>query len=87
MPIIELFGQPRLLAGVRTESVPGGTARQALMALAARHPQLAGAVLAVDGRLTPAYVLNLNGTRFLADLDEPVQDSDELLLISSLSGG
>jgi molybdopterin converting factor small subunit len=29
----------------------------------------------------------LNGLRFCSDLDEPISENDELLVISSLAGG
>ena len=61
--------------------------RQVLRELAGKYPRLVGPVLEADGRPTAAYILNLNGARFLSDLDEPLQSADELLLMSSLSGG
>lgn len=87
MPTVELYGQARLLAGVRSVSVPGNTIGQALQTLLELHPKLGGAVLEASGQPTPAYALNLNGLRFCADLGEPISDADELLLISSLAGG
>ena len=87
MPRVELYGQARLLAGVRTVEAPGSTVGEALQALVRTHPSLAGAVLEPDGRPTPAYAVNLNGLRFCSDLSEPVSESDELLLISSIAGG
>jgi sulfur-carrier protein len=87
MPTIELFGQARLLAGVKTVAVEGRTVGDALRALAMRRPQLVGTVLEEDGRPTAAYVVNLNGVRFCTNLNLAVSDEDELLLMSSLSGG
>ena len=87
MPRIELFGPARLLAGRRYADVPGHTARQMLRQLAAACPELVGQVLQADGRPTPAYTLNINGTRFTTNVDEPLIEGDELLLLSSLSGG
>ncbi|HEY8695039.1 MAG TPA: MoaD/ThiS family protein [Chloroflexota bacterium] len=87
MPTVELYGQARLLAGVRSLIVPGNTIGQTLRALARLHPKLVGAVLQEDGQLTPAYAVNLNGLRFCSDLDEPISENDELLVISSLAGG
>ena len=87
MPTVELFGQARLLAGASTARVPGETIGQALQALAKLHPQLVGAVLNADGQPTSAYAINVNGLRFCSNLHQPVSEGDELLLISSLSGG
>jgi molybdopterin converting factor small subunit len=87
MPTIELFGSARLIAGARTVPVSASTVGEALAELAQVHPKLVGAVLEPDGRPTPAYAVNLNGMRFVQALDERLHDSDELLIISSLSGG
>jgi molybdopterin converting factor small subunit len=87
VPTVELYGQARLLAGAHSFLVPGSTVGDVLRGLAVMHPELVGAVLAGDGQLTPAYTVNLNGLRFCTDGAEPVDDADELLIISSLSGG
>ncbi|MFI5269602.1 MAG: molybdopterin synthase sulfur carrier subunit [Chloroflexota bacterium] len=87
MPVVELYGRARLLAGVRSVRVPGETIGQALHSLARLHPELVGPVLDEAGGLTTAYALNLNGLRFCSDLAEPIRGDDQLLLISSLSGG
>ena len=87
VPVVELYGQARLLCGCRSVHVPGATLREILTALARLKPALIGAVLSVDGQLTPAYAANLNGLRFCTNPNEPVAETDQLLLISSLSGG
>jgi molybdopterin converting factor small subunit len=62
--------------------------RGALAAVAARHPALVGTVLAADG-CTPAehYLVNLDGRRFLHDLDEVLPDGSHVLLMSAVAGG
>ena len=87
MAVVELFGTARVLAGVTLVEVSAATVRDALRQLAADYPALVGTVLAADGTPTPAYMLNLDGLRFVPDLDEPLAESSRLLLISSLSGG
>lgn len=87
MPTIELYAQARLLAGRREVAVTGATLGEALRQLAAAHPALVGTVLEADGELTPAFTANVNGRRFSRDPDEPLDGSDEVLIISSLSGG
>jgi len=87
LPTIELFGNARLIAGARSVSVTARTVGAALYQLAQAHPELVGSVLQDEGSLTAAYALNLNGTRFVQSSDEPLADADELLIISSLSGG
>lgn len=87
MPSIELFGHARILAGKRSIQTDATNIRDALSELANGHPRLVGPVLNGDGSPTPAYVLNLNGTRFTGDLSEALAEDDTLLLFSSLSGG
>jgi molybdopterin converting factor small subunit len=87
MATIELFGNARVLAGTASVEVSAATIRTALLELAALHHGLVGTVLTTDGSPTPAYTLNLEGVRFVRDLDEPLAANDHLLLISSLSGG
>jgi molybdopterin converting factor small subunit len=87
MPSVELFGQAQILAGEKAVRLQAGTIREALALLASQYPRLVGPVLEADGSLTPAYVLNLNGTRFTREVDEPLGEGDALLVISSLSGG
>lgn len=87
MPKVELFGSAQLLAGRRALEVSGRTLGETLRNLAAEVPALVGTVLEADGRLTPAYTVNLNGRRFLRELNEPIASTDEVLLLSSLSGG
>lgn len=87
MPTVELFGQARLLAGVRSVSIEASTLGDALHVLSRLHPELVGTVLTTDGQLTSAYTVNVNGLRFCNDPAEPLREPDELLVISSLSGG
>ncbi|HEX6513323.1 MAG TPA: MoaD/ThiS family protein [Chloroflexota bacterium] len=87
MPVVELYGRARLLAGERSVEVAASTVGEAMAILASLHPELVGPVLEAGGAPTPAYTLNLNGTRFCTDPAEPLAASDELLLISSLAGG
>jgi molybdopterin converting factor small subunit len=87
MPKVELYGSAQLLAGRRSLDVAGETLGEMLGNLAAQVPALVGTVLEADGRLTPAYTVNLNGLRFVRQLHEPVSATDEVLILSSLSGG
>lgn len=87
MAVVELFGTARVLAGLALVEVSAATIGDALRQLGADYPALVGPVLTTDGTPTPAYMLNLNGLRFVRDLEEPLADASRLLLISSLSGG
>lgn len=87
MPKVELFGQARVLARERSFDLPGATVAEVLQQLASTCPRLIGPVLEADGRPTAAYTLNINGTRFTSHLHTALASSDEVLLLSSLSGG
>jgi molybdopterin-guanine dinucleotide biosynthesis protein A len=83
---IELFGVPRLRAGVARLKVEAATVGDALLALGRAAPALVGTVL--DGeKLHPAYTLSLNGDRFITDLCTPLSHGDSLLLLAVDVGG
>jgi molybdopterin converting factor small subunit len=86
MITLELFGVPRLRAGVGTITLDADTVASALAALRDTCPALAGSVLR-DGHLHPAYKLSLNGERFVDDPATPLADGDALLLIAADAGG
>jgi molybdopterin converting factor small subunit len=83
---IELFGMPRAKAGVRELVVSAGTIGEALAKVIEKCPALADVVNA-DGKLTPQYLLSLDGKRFVSDVLQPLQPGDRLLLLSSDAGG
>jgi molybdopterin-guanine dinucleotide biosynthesis protein A len=83
---IELFGVPRLRAGVSCLSVEAATLGDALLALGHAAPALAGTVLD-GGKLNPAYAVSLNGERFVNDESTPLSDGDSLLLLAVDVGG
>ena len=83
---IELFGVPRLRAGVGKVTVEAATVGAALEALARACPTLASSVL-VGGALHPAYTLNLNGEQFVTDMATPLADGDTVILLTADAGG
>jgi molybdopterin-guanine dinucleotide biosynthesis protein A len=83
---IELFGVPRLRAGVSRLSVEAATLGDALLALGQAAPGLVGTVLDA-GKVNPAYALNLNGDRFITDLSTPLSHGDSVLLLAVDVGG
>jgi molybdopterin converting factor small subunit len=86
MITIELFGVPRLRAGlplVRLEAVDVGSA---LRGLASICPRLDGSVL-LDGQVHPAYKLSLNGDRFVTEPETRLSEGDVLLLLAADVGG
>jgi hypothetical protein len=84
--IVEFFGVPRVRAGRAEMSVAAATAAEALAAVAAVCPALAGTRTA-DGQLAPQYLLSLDGGRFVTDLTQPMRPGDRLLLLSADAGG
>jgi hypothetical protein len=83
---VEFYGIPRLRAVRAQLAVGGGTLREALAVVERTCPGLAGLV-GPDGRLDPHYLLSIEGQRFTADLGEPVQSGERLLLLSADAGG
>jgi molybdopterin converting factor small subunit len=83
---VEFYGVPRARAGRGELTVRAATVADALAAVAAQCPDLAGVCFA-DGRLAPHYVLSLDGQRFLTDPAERLRPGDRLLLLSADAGG
>ena len=83
---IELFGVPRLRAGVGLLRVDAASVSAALLALGNACPALEGAVVE-RGRLMPSYRLSLNGERFVSEPETPLSAGDVLLLLSADVGG
>lgn len=84
--VVEFFGVPRRRAGRAELRVPVGPARAALDEVARHCPRLADLVDA-DGRLSPHYLLSLDGQAFVTDLDVALQSGDHLLILSADAGG
>jgi molybdopterin converting factor small subunit len=84
--MVEFFGIPRARAGCQEMTLSAATPREALAALVADCPGLEGLCLP-DGRLAPGYLLSLDGTRFVTDLDQPLRTGERLLLLSADAGG
>jgi molybdopterin converting factor small subunit len=86
MVTIELFGVPRLRAGVARFALEAATLSEALSGLGSACPGLRGSVLR-GGCLHPAYRLSLNSDRFVSDPELPLADGDTLLLLAADVGG
>jgi molybdopterin-guanine dinucleotide biosynthesis protein A len=83
---VELYGVPRLRAGVDRVTVEAASVGAAVEALGRACPTLEGSVLQGNAP-HPAYVLNLNGDRFVSDPGTPLSDGDSLLVLSVDVGG
>lgn len=84
--MIELYGVPRLQAGIDRVAARGATAFDALANLAAICPRLNGTIIK-EGWPHPAYRVSLNGDRFLTDRATPLRDGDTLILLAADAGG
>jgi molybdopterin converting factor small subunit len=83
---IELFGVPRLRAGVGRLEVEAGRVGEALRRLAEACPALAGSVIEGE-RVGRTYRLSLNGERFVDDPATPLAEGDALILLAADVGG
>jgi molybdopterin converting factor small subunit len=82
---VEFYGIPRQRAGRAELTVPAGTVAELLAAVEGACPGLVGLVR--DGRVSPHYLLSLDGRRFVTDLRQPVQPGERVLLLSADAGG
>jgi hypothetical protein len=83
--MVEFFGIPRQRAGRAELDVPAGTVAELLAAVERACPGLSG--LTRDGRVSPHYLLSLDGQRFVTDLRQAVQPGERILLLSADAGG
>jgi molybdopterin converting factor small subunit len=86
MVTIELFGVPRMRAGLAQVIVEAATVGDALVALGRACPALAGSVIVGNG-VHPAYRLSINGQVFVTDTARALQPGDALLLMAADAGG
>jgi molybdopterin-guanine dinucleotide biosynthesis protein A len=84
---VELFGVPRVRAGLGQLGLNAGTLGEALCALGHSCPALLDTVLTENGSLQPAYIINLNGDRFTTDSATRLSDGDRLILLAVDAGG
>jgi molybdopterin converting factor small subunit len=84
--VVEFFGVPRLKAGRPTLHVAAGSAADVLLAVEQACPGLTDLIRA-DGRLTPHYLLSVDGREFLTSLDRRLRPGDRLVILSADAGG
>jgi molybdopterin converting factor small subunit len=82
---VEFFGMARAKAERTSLALAAATPREALRAVVAACPGLREVY--TEDRLSPRYLLSLDGERFLGDLDEPLPADAKLLLLSADAGG
>lgn len=83
---IELFGVPRMRAGVDLVEVEAASIGEALRALVVACPVLDRGVV-VDGALSRCYLVAVNGLQMTSDPGTALRDGDVLVLLSADAGG
>jgi len=75
--------------GERAIEVEGATIGDAVQSLVGRHPALADQLLTPEGDLHRFVNVYLNGqdVRYLAGLETPVGERDEIRLLPAIAGG
>jgi molybdopterin converting factor small subunit len=84
---VELFGAPRLLAGVSVAEAAGGTLGELAADLARRLPALAGPVLDPDSGWPNSGYCFVVGERFTRDPTLPLIAGIPVILVASVAGG
>ena len=84
--IVEFFGVPRWKAGRAELAVAPGTLAEVLAEVRARCPGLADLVTA-GGRVSPHYLLSVDGVGFVSDPAQEIPAAARLLLLSADAGG
>jgi len=82
---VEFLGIPRERAGISQLQIEAGTLRQVLARLASILPSFRE--LISEQGLHPSLAANLNGDRFVSDLDTRLTEDDHLLILSADVGG
>jgi molybdopterin converting factor small subunit len=83
---VEFFGIPRQRAGRAELEVRADTVTDALAAVERACPRLGG-LRQADGRISPHFLVSVNGDGFVTDPGRPVQAGDHVLLLSADAGG
>jgi molybdopterin converting factor small subunit len=83
---VELFGIPRLRAGVAQTEATGATLGDVFCDLAQRFPEL-GETCMMGRSLRAGFTANLRGEQFLTDPATTLREGDTILLLSMDAGG
>jgi molybdopterin converting factor small subunit len=90
---IEFLGLARLVTGERELTLDveeGTTYRDLVRLLAEKYPQMVGQVIRPDrATLQEPNIFNLNARRMIQakQMDDPLQESDRIILMSMSAGG
>jgi sulfur-carrier protein len=77
------------VGGMKSLQVEGDSIRSVVDGLVERHPSLGGQLLTDEGNLNRFVNVYVNGqdVRYLAGLDTPVTETDEVRLLPAMAGG
>jgi len=77
------------VGGVKSLDLQGDSIRAIVDALVERHPSLSTQLLTEGGELNRFVNVYVNGqdVRYLAGLDTPVAETDEVRLLPAMAGG
>ena len=77
------------VGGAKSLEIEGDSIRSLVNGLVERHPALGGQLLTDEGDLNRFVNVYVNGqdVRYLAGLDTPVADKDEVRLLPAMAGG
>jgi len=77
------------VGGAKAVQVEGDSIRSVVRGLIEQHPTLGGQLLTDEGDLNRFVNVYVNGqdVRYLAGLDTPVTDADEVRLLPAMAGG
>ena len=84
--IVEFFGIPRVRAGRAELAVAPGSVGAVLAEVRERCPGLSD-LLTREGRLSPHYLLSLDGLEFVKDVEGDIPAAARLLILSADAGG
>ena len=83
---VEFFGVARSRANVAAVTLDVVSLREVLSQIDDQFPALAE-LCVEDEELAPGWLLNVNGAAFTRDLQTPLNDGDNVLLIPADAGG
>ena len=77
------------VGGAKSVEIEGDSIRSVVDGLIERHPALGGQLLSDEGDLNRFVNVYVNGqdVRYLAGLDTPVGQTDEVRLLPAMAGG
>lgn len=84
---VEFIGLAESRAGVASATFRAHVLGELTAALCRRFPAFCGSDSKLAGQPGPAWTMNINGDRFVDDMDTPLNDNDVVLLMSLDAGG